>query len=242
MAYSRCSCRGNRGHRRGRRQWPGGAVRGAVGRATGAARRSDRHSRPSLWLHGDHGAPPARRGLRPGGTAWPCCGGRDDIDAQHRADPVSREPCHAAWRRHRFCRGAPHYDVGCARSSASARASAIPRHGRYPAATCRNSSSVASLTVGPGAGGQPADLGRRCAGCFSDPPGACRSRTERLGGSGDLAGSRRDRRYCRPCRCDVPRPLVGADGNSEYASREELGLLMGGSSLDQKEAAHAAGA
>ena len=48
-------------------------------------------------------------------------------------------------------------------------------------------------------------------------------------GAGDQPGSRRARRDCRPHRGDVPRPAVGAARRGEAATREQLGLLMGGS-------------
>ena len=88
---------------------------------------------------------------------------------------------------------------------------------------------------------QPADLGRRCGRRRRDPAGPARSRRQRRGGAGHEPGPRRTRRNHRPHRRDVPWPSVGADGDPE-ASREKLGLLMGGSTLEQKEAAHAAGA
>ena len=60
--------------------------------------------------------------------------------------------------------------------------------------------------------------------------------------AGDQPGPRRARRNRRPHRGDVPRPAVGAAADARSRRREKLGLLMGGSSLEPKEAAHAVGA
>ncbi len=117
---------------------------------------------------------------------------------------------------------------------------------RDPEAASLSGGNLQKFMVGreilrePGrAGGEPADLGRRCGRGRHDPPGPDRSRGARRRGAGDQPGSRRARRDCRPHRGDVPRPAVraarcrGRDARAAWPARWVAAVRR------RKEAAHA---
>ena len=225
--------RGDR-HRRRRRQRPGRVLRGALRRSTaGRHRRGAIRGKDAgrLSITGRRrSAPPSCRRSGSAMARSRACASRTMCCCRATA-PTGRVSLGAVGLVHYALPSAPHRSASSRRST-SARARPTRRRPRSRAATCRNSSSAASSTASPAVlvvnqptWGVDAGAAARIRQALVDLARA------RLGGAGDQPGPRRALRDLPTAsRCmhngELSKPLPRAE-----ATREKIGLLMGGAEL-----------